>query len=557
MGSISGASDILDEALKGETRFSSINPSAIARWLREDVPFYLTAALATLLISLLYLLSKHSGSDSAWVGLPLDDNWIHLVYARSLAERGWFFYNPGVPEAGMSSPLWVVILAFVYKVFVPLGVSPQWCAKGLALLFAIGVPIVTYHLVRELKLERKWAWVAGLLVVLEPNLAYGNVAGMELPLFTLLTLLAIWLSWKQRYLLTGIILGLTVITRGEGALSAILIGAVPLVTSYARRREIVFLTEEELLLGFKLFLPPLILGGVWALFNYSVGGHFLPNTYYVKHNFALGYFDLENLKNVLMGYIAHLAFFKGLAFPVIVGLFLAAGRAFYYRKQITFSLPLVFIPLVQLYAFSVNIKVVSLDIPWTYFTRRYMDFLIPFWAILLVIGIASLWELASQWQRHTMAVAVPLASLGMLLLLGVNLAKLNHYFIEEYSWNTANIERVEVAMGQWVAENLPPDITIGATDAGTIRFWSRPDQKVIDFLGLNCHSCIGRPAEDLMNEFEPDYLVFFRQGLTDRFEYNELQNFTAERTTILGGNELVVVEVVSLPPWPPEQAEQQ
>ena len=42
---------------------------------------------------------------------PLDDAWIHQVYARSLALGCGFAYNSGQPEAGSTSPLWSLLTA--------------------------------------------------------------------------------------------------------------------------------------------------------------------------------------------------------------------------------------------------------------------------------------------------------------------------------------------------------------------------------------------------------------------------------------------------------------
>src|SRR6266404_9991176 len=42
---------------------------------------------------------------------PLDDSWIHLHFARNLAEGHGFAYNPGVPVAGSTAPLWTLLLA--------------------------------------------------------------------------------------------------------------------------------------------------------------------------------------------------------------------------------------------------------------------------------------------------------------------------------------------------------------------------------------------------------------------------------------------------------------
>src|SRR5919106_989688 len=44
-------------------------------------------------------------------GFPLDDSWIHLHFARNIAEGAGFAYNPGRPVAGSTAPLWTLLLA--------------------------------------------------------------------------------------------------------------------------------------------------------------------------------------------------------------------------------------------------------------------------------------------------------------------------------------------------------------------------------------------------------------------------------------------------------------
>jgi hypothetical protein len=521
--------------------------------IKPHLPFYVVSIFLTGILALCYLLNRSSGANWAWIGLPLDDNWIHLVYARSLAEHGGFFYNPGVAEAGMSSPLWVIVLAIVYKIFTPLGVTPQWIAKGSSLFFAMAVPIAAYHVALQIGLQRRWAWIVGILIAVEPNLTYGSVSGMEVPLTAFLVLLALWAGLRQSYAFCGVLLGLLVISRGEGAPIAFLIGILPLAHIYIKRKVAALITQEELLLVVKLFLPSLILGGAWALYNYSISGHFLPNTYFVKHNFALGYINLENLKNVWVGYGQFLAWSqRGMVFFTLIALAAAAVR-FYKRKQIDPLILLFAIPLVHLYLFSINIKVGSESILWAFFTRRYIDFLLPILIILFITGVGFLWEQVRHIQFRPVVLVVPLFFLAVAGLLGYNLFQGNARFAESYSWDTENIETVDVAMGRWVHDNLPVHVTIAATDAGAVRFLSRPDQTIVDFMGLNCHACIGRPSDDLMNEFQPDYMVFFRQGLSDRFQYEEILSLSPERVTILGGRELVLIKVLSLPPWPPKE----
>src|SRR5919109_256849 len=45
------------------------------------------------------------------LGFPLDDAWIHLTYARNIAERGEWSFRLGERSAGSTSPLWTALLS--------------------------------------------------------------------------------------------------------------------------------------------------------------------------------------------------------------------------------------------------------------------------------------------------------------------------------------------------------------------------------------------------------------------------------------------------------------
>ncbi|HEX7541231.1 MAG TPA: hypothetical protein VF352_03795 [Anaerolineales bacterium] len=498
----------------------------------------------------LYLIVLTPDGSYAWSGLPLDDNWIHLVYARSLVQQGWFNYNPGVAEAGMSSPFWVILLALGYASLTPLGATPQWIAKGMSLGLAMAVPILAYFLVLRLGLKRRWAWLAGLLVIFDPNLCFGNVSGMEVPFATLLILLAILLLLRKSYGICGLVLGALVVTRAEGVPIAIMIALLPLLQEYSRRTSITLIRMGEFRIGVSLLLPPLLTGGAWALFNYSVNGQFLPNTYYVKHYFAAGLFNAENLAAILSGYQFHLPLFQGILLPFTLLFAVAAGVFLFRRKQYIPLLLLVGIPLIQLYLFSINFKVWS-DGPWIYYVRRYMDFLQPFWMILVTVGLAGLWDQASRARSRIIFLTIPALTIGYFLIVAYQATGLHQRFIADYVQDTKRVETVDVAIGRWVAENLPDHSTIGITEAGALRYFARPDQTIIDFLGLNCHVCAGQPPDYIMNILQPEYLAFFRPALRDTFRYELIYSMNTYPDA--RGSELYVVKVESLPPWPPLQ----
>src|SRR5438876_5451656 len=95
---------------RGRRPLRRIGPTLVARGyrvpgaLRDDA---LVVVAAVLPLSL-YLLREHAIAGA--VSFPLDDSWIHLQFARNLAEGAGFAYNPGVPVAGSTAPLWTLLL---------------------------------------------------------------------------------------------------------------------------------------------------------------------------------------------------------------------------------------------------------------------------------------------------------------------------------------------------------------------------------------------------------------------------------------------------------------
>src|SRR5207244_5142763 len=77
--------------------------SFVRRW-RDDL-LVVTAALIPLA---LFIVRERQIAGAA--GFPLDDSWIHLHFARNLAAGAGFSYNPGVPIAGSTAPLWTLLL---------------------------------------------------------------------------------------------------------------------------------------------------------------------------------------------------------------------------------------------------------------------------------------------------------------------------------------------------------------------------------------------------------------------------------------------------------------
>ena len=150
--------------------------------------------------------------------MPLDDSWIHFQFARNVARGYGFSYNPGQETPGSTSPLWVYVLAGVYNIsgdFV-------FASKLLGFLFLIVTIWAMYSISLRVDPNRWCAFFTALFSLNAGRLFWGILSGMEIGLFTSLTILGIFMflkyeatSWKS--FVGTILFGLATLARPEGA----------------------------------------------------------------------------------------------------------------------------------------------------------------------------------------------------------------------------------------------------------------------------------------------------------------------------------------------------
>src|SRR5512139_207958 len=76
--------------------------------LNRRIDPWVVLAIVSLIAVLYYLVAS---ALIFRVGFPLDDSWIHLTYARNLAEHGEWAFRLGERSAGSTSPLWTALLS--------------------------------------------------------------------------------------------------------------------------------------------------------------------------------------------------------------------------------------------------------------------------------------------------------------------------------------------------------------------------------------------------------------------------------------------------------------
>src|SRR5512135_1121884 len=91
------------------------------------------------------------------IGFPLDDSWIHLTYARNLAQLGEWSFQPGHLSAGSTSPLWTFLLAIGFW----LHLGPYAWTYFLGELCLIGLALLAEHSARTLvsTYRPRWPWI--------------------------------------------------------------------------------------------------------------------------------------------------------------------------------------------------------------------------------------------------------------------------------------------------------------------------------------------------------------------------------------------------------------
>jgi hypothetical protein len=450
--------------------------------------------------ALFFLLDRAPGTTAALYGLPLDDAWIHMVYARSLASLQGFAYNPGQLETGSTSPLWALLLvpaSWAARLF---GTSVVVPAKLTSLLCAVAASLGAARVARALALGLAVELAVGLAIAVDPALAFAQVSGMEVMLASALALWAVGELAADRPWPAAIAAALVPLARPE-----MMVLALPVLALLEWR-----LHQRGTRLASRLLvLVPLVVGaGGWMLYCLLVSGYPLPSTFYAKfaskpelfsHNVAL------IVGQVLPGWPW---FVHGTGF-VLWGL----GAFIMLRRGPAGVLAAAFPVIYQLAVSGSQ----SVSQAWPFYWQRYLLPALPF--LLLAISVGSVHVVRWAWQRRRQAWAPARALVAVLLLLGslVALPSAWRRSADLYAWNCQNIEELDVAMARWLRDNTAPGEMIAVIDAGAARYFG--ERPIFDLLGLNNHRFLHREGRRL-SDLDPVRLVASFPSLVTSLRHN-------------------------------------
>src|SRR5919108_2101526 len=221
--------------------------STVSNWRLEH---WVVITIAALVAVLFYLIVSEIIFH---IGFPLDDSWIHLTYARNLAEHGEWAFRLGERSAGSTAPLWTILLSIGFLI----GLAPYIWTYFLGWIVLLLIGVYAEHIARTLvpSYKSRIPW-AGLFFVFAWHLTWSAVSGMETLLHGLIILAVLGglISGSRRYLALGLLTGIGVWVRPDGVtlLGPILFVALLSEKTWHLRREAIWKT----LIGFgSLVLP--------------------------------------------------------------------------------------------------------------------------------------------------------------------------------------------------------------------------------------------------------------------------------------------------------------
>jgi hypothetical protein len=498
---------------------------------RGGAPWSLLAAAAAACLGY-QLLARHLVGEGG--GFPLDDSWIHLAFARNLADGAGLSLNPGELVSGSTAPLWTALLSIL--LLLP-GPPALWIKlAGVALYLAGGDAV--WRLARELALPPALAGLAAALTLGTGWLVWSALSGLEIPLFVALTLWGVLLHLRERRgprrpPLSLAVLAAAALARPEGLLlvGLAVVDRLPAAAGSARRR---------LVAGIGLaagLLVPL------ALFNLAVGGSPLPTTFAAKAGGERAWLPgLQNLYGIL-GIL-----FRAQPWAVL----LAAGGAVEFLRRRGGARDRGLLP--ALWLFGLPLAYAALSPPGQMVAGnlgRYYFPLYPFLALLAAVALAPLGErLGSLPVRRRRLVA----AVALVLVMGPTLASLVRG-AGRYAQNVANVHQSDVRMARWLAGRLPAEAVLAVNDIGALGYLL--PNRLLDLAGIANPELAGyveragsRQAgfRAFLEERRPDYLVVFPAWfpkLLAGAQFRPVYRLAIAGNITMGGDELVVYET----PW--------
>uniref|UniRef100_A0A7V3RH32 Glycosyltransferase RgtA/B/C/D-like domain-containing protein n=1 Tax=candidate division WOR-3 bacterium TaxID=2052148 RepID=A0A7V3RH32_UNCW3 len=475
-------------------------------------------------------------------GFPLDDPWIHMQFAKNIANGNGFSYNPDQLVAGSTAPLWTIMLVPVHW-FVPTIPSRVIFTKILGIFIFVVCLVLVFFFAFEITKDSYPALFATFAVGTNAHLNWGAISGLEIPLYVMLTILILYLNHKsinnakvsRRYILS-VLLGLSIYARPECGLLFLFY----LIDNFLFLKR----PKKEAVSTVLIFSAILIL---YFIFNYTLSGSIFPNTFRVKAqaNSLITALLTMNTRHLMWlifkmtpayfgQFLAHL--FK--ANPLfVIGAFIGAIIIISRRLQFKTDRPSMMLVFTS-FLYAPLIGLISPFISADFHEGRYIANQIASASLLSVLGFYWLFQMLKK-QMAKKPLNIMLGILCGIFLYNTIVAQV--FMIKFYASNVKSINEIQVKAGKWIKKYTPHDAIIAVNDVGAIAYFS--NRNIIDLCGLVTPEIINYfnryknnkiGAYYYVLEKKPDYLVIFPRwfpGLTDTNQFQILHRIRYDKNT--------------------------
>ncbi len=425
----------------------------------------------------------------------VDDTYIHLQYARNLAEEFELSFNRGDPSYGATSPLWVFILSVVHLAG---GDMVVWCRVFSCLFGLLSVGLV-YIIALHLSSRRWVGMLAAIIAASEAWLVRWSAVGMETSLTVFMVLMVLW-GWGnirkggRGSVLFGLLLFLAFVARPE----LLMLFPLAVLTSLINRSYGGFRRSACWLMVF----IPLLAGWFWLIRWHT--GNFLPLTAGAKQGAPVLTPDVFRKTVIPLKILASTAALPWLF--TAAGLIRGVGRDFSATRFFLSSRtedkyrPVVILALLW---------IISLPVLYVLFDFQIISrYLVPVNIVAVALGTVAVYHLN---LRLNIAAAlkrwIPL--LMMLLAVTQNVIFLELVVAGPTRRFSRGLEEVLGGMGKWLNRKTPPGTVVALCDIGVVGYYSR--RTILDLGGL-----INPVINEMRQEMDVEEII--REGLFLRFD---------------------------------------
>lgn len=516
--------------------------------------YVILAILMVLSAVLPYYYITYAFSVNQYYSFPLDDPWIHLQFAKNLAEYGSFsYFKNEIVTAGSTSPLYTIILAagfFITK-------NEMWLSYILGIIFFMVSVYFFNKLSSNIFPRENWlAIAASLLFVMEKWLNFISVTGMETTLYIFLLVACFYFYRKLNTVGFAVTLGLTLWTRPDAVAFIFALALDQIYRMYLKSKapknnsELNVFSKNELIKIAAIFG---VIAAAYFAMNYIISGSLLPNTYGAKVKYYSAEFRSRTnfLKFEVWEYFSESAYIL-LFIPFVFAVY----KLIYDSVKLKYN---IFFPAFVFIALFIFIYWYQL--PYAHRFGRYMMPLFPFYILMAVYGGREFFKWLANFIGDTKLVN----GLNIILLAATLI-----YFGAEYNKNkglyqdqSRHIYIRQVETAKWLKNNTPEGSVIATHDVGAIAFYS--GRKVIDVVGLINPEFIQKLntkefvsfVEDQIKKQNVSYLAFLKEWFQvvnqaplfsageNNFEIMHVYKYFPDKTHILSSEVNAGIEYAS------------